>query len=177
MSSGPETVPAPRDRARRDRHGGTPPARRLHARTSPTGLRRGDADAALSAHLEQQLAWGGCEGTATSAADAELFANTALECASVEVPLDYDEPEGERARIALMRLPAAGEAEGSLLVDPGGPGGSGTGFVAMTVPLWQASPVAGRFDIVGFDPRGIGSSTPALDSPADRRRCTVLVAR
>jgi pimeloyl-ACP methyl ester carboxylesterase len=125
------------------------------------------ADAALRVHLEQELDWGGCEGTATSAADAELFANPALECASVEVPLDYDEPGGETARIALLRLPATGEAEGSLLVDPGGPGGSGTGFVAATAPLWQAGPVAERFDVVGFDPRGIGSSTPALDCYTD----------
>ena len=83
------------------------------------------------------------------------------------MPLDYDEPEGETAHIALLRLPATGEAEGSLLIDPGGPGGSGTSFVALTVPLWQASPVAERFDIVGSDPRGIGSSTPALDCYTD----------
>lgn len=121
----------------------------------------------LDAYLGQELDWGGCEDTATTPADAELFANPALECASVEVPIDYDEPEGERAHIALLRLPATGEAEGSLLTDPGGPGGSGTGFVASTVPLWQASPVAERFDIVGFDPRGVGSSTPALDCYTD----------
>ncbi|PWV51077.1 alpha/beta hydrolase [Nocardiopsis sp. L17-MgMaSL7] len=125
------------------------------------------ADTDLGAYLEQELDWGGCEDTATSAADAELFANPALECASVEVPLDYDEPDGERARVALLRLPATGEAEGSLLINPGGPGGSGTTLVASTLPLWQASPVAERFDIVGFDPRGVGSSTPALDCYTD----------
>ncbi|MFC4562360.1 alpha/beta hydrolase [Nocardiopsis mangrovi] len=125
------------------------------------------ADADLGAYLGQELDWTGCEDTATSAADAELFANPALECASVEVPIDYDEPEGERAQVALLRLPATGEAEGSLLIDPGGPGGSGTGFIASTLPLWQASPVAERFDIVGFDPRGIGASAPALDCYTD----------
>ncbi|MFC3994864.1 alpha/beta hydrolase [Nocardiopsis sediminis] len=125
------------------------------------------ADADLGAYLEQDLDWAGCEDTATSAADAELFANPVLECASVEVPLDYDEPEGEKAQVALLRLPATGEAEGSLLIDPGGPGGSGTGLVASLLPLWQESPVAERFDIVGFDPRGIGSSTPALDCYTD----------
>ncbi|MGW5381505.1 alpha/beta hydrolase [Nocardia sp. NPDC003963] len=125
------------------------------------------ADADLGAYLGQELDWGGCADTATSAADAELFANPALECASAEVPLDYDEPEGRRAHIALLRLPATGEAESSLLINPGGPGGSGTDLVASTVSLWQASPVAERFDIVGFDPRGIGSSTPALDCYTD----------
>ncbi|MEU7221816.1 alpha/beta hydrolase [Nocardia iowensis] len=134
------------------------------AASSPPDSR---TDAGLGPYLEQELDWGACEGTATSTADAELFANPALECASVEVPLDYDEPKGEKAHVALLRLPATGEAEGSLLVDPGGPGGSGTSFVASTVDLWQASPVAERFDIVGFDPRGIGSSTPALDCYTD----------
>ncbi|ANY08021.1 alpha/beta hydrolase [Pseudonocardia sp. HH130630-07] len=125
------------------------------------------ADADLGAYLTQELDWGGCTDTATNAADAELFANPALECTSVEVPLDYAEPTGERARIALTRLPARGEAEGSLLINPGGPGGSGTSFVASFLPRFQAGPVAERFDIVGFDPRGIGASTPALDCHTD----------
>ncbi|MEU8899424.1 alpha/beta hydrolase [Nocardia sp. NPDC048505] len=131
----------------------------------------------LGHYLDQELAWGGCADTATSTADAELFANPALECASAQVPLDYDDPEGERAQIALLRLPATGEAEGSLLIDPGGPGGSGTGFIASTVPLWQANPVNERFDIVGFDPRGIGSSTPALDCYTDAEYDTGAVPR
>ncbi|MBP2191159.1 alpha/beta hydrolase [Nocardia goodfellowii] len=125
------------------------------------------ADGGLGSYLDQKLDWGPCGATATNTADAELFANPALECTSVEVPLDYDEPEGERAHVALLRLPARGAAEGSLLIDPGGPGGSGTNFVALTAAQWQAGPVAERFDIVGFDPRGIGSSTPALDCYTD----------
>jgi pimeloyl-ACP methyl ester carboxylesterase len=125
------------------------------------------AEADLGAYLGQELDWSGCEDTATNTADAELFSNPALECASVEVPVDYDEPDGERAQIALLRLPATGEAEGSVLINPGGPGGSGTNFVALTAAQWQAGSVAERFDIVGFDPRGIGSSTPALDCYTD----------
>jgi pimeloyl-ACP methyl ester carboxylesterase len=125
------------------------------------------AEADLGAYLGQELDWSGCEDTATNSADAELYANPALECASVEVPIDYDVPDGERAQIALLRLPATGEAEGSVLIDPGGPGGSGTNFVALTAAQWQAGSVAERFDIVGFDPRGIGSSTPALDCYTD----------
>nr|WP_238590095.1 hypothetical protein [Pseudonocardia sp. AL041005-10] len=48
----------------------------------------------MAAYLTQELDWGSCTDTATNAADAELFANPALECASVEVPLDYDAPAG-----------------------------------------------------------------------------------
>ena len=135
--------------------------------TPASPLPESGTDSGLGAYYDQELDWGGCEDTATSAADAVLFANPALECTSVDVPLDYNDPEGEQAHVALLRLPATGDAEGSLLIDPGGPGGSGTNFIALTASLWQASPVAGRFDIVGFDPRGIGSSTPALDCYTD----------
>lgn len=135
------------------------------APTSPLPV--SDTDAALGAYHEQEVGWAGCEDTATNAADAELFANPELECASLEVPLDHGDPEGERAQIALLRLPATGEAEGSLLINPGGPGGSGNSFVASTASAWQGGPVAERFDIVGFDPRGIAASTPSLDCYTD----------
>lgn len=121
----------------------------------------------LQGYLEQDLAWGGCSGSATNTLDEELFANPELQCATVDVPIDYDEPDGDTARIALLRIPASGEAEGSLLINPGGPAGAGTSFVAANHPLWQDSPVAERFDIVGFDPRGVGGSTPSLDCYSD----------
>lgn len=136
--------------------------------TSSPARHDSSADTDLGAYLGQRLDWGECEDTATNATDAELFAHPGLECASVEVPLDYAEPEDSRAQIALLRLPATGEAEGSLLVDPGGPAGSGTSFVASTVSLWQAGPINEHFDVVGFDPRGTGSSTPALDCYTDK---------
>ncbi|MBY4130141.1 alpha/beta fold hydrolase [Rhodococcus fascians] len=139
----------------------------LSACTSTTPSPEPETDAELGAYLEQSLDWGQCAGTATNSVDAELFANPALECASVEVPIDYDEPDSDQAKIALLRIPATGESEGSVLINPGGPGGAGTSFVASTSPLWQESPVIERFDIVGFDPRGIGGSTPALDCYTD----------
>ncbi|MBQ1083024.1 MULTISPECIES: alpha/beta hydrolase [unclassified Nocardiopsis] len=130
------------------------------------------ADPGLDPYLEQDVDWGGCEERATTAVDAELFADPALECASVEVPIDYDDPQAERAQIALMRLPATGEAEaeGSLLINPGGPGGSGMSFVASLLPMWQDNPIAERFDVVGFDPRGVGASTPSLGCHTDEER-------
>ncbi|MEV5807219.1 alpha/beta hydrolase [Streptomyces parvulus] len=125
-------------------------------------------EANLNTYHQQKLDWTGCKDTATSEADKKLFANPVLECARVEVPVDYDKPEGNKAQIALTRLSAAGEARGSLLIDPGGPGGSGTQMIASTLPLWQSNPIAKSFDIVGFDPRGTGSSTPSLDCYTDK---------
>ncbi|MFF0739027.1 alpha/beta hydrolase [Streptomyces sp. NPDC004111] len=127
-----------------------------------------DSGRDLGAYLGQDLNWAECENGTTSTTDTNRSADPALQCASVEVPLDYDKPSGARAHIALTRLPASGEPEGSLLVNPGGPGGSGTSLVASTLRLWQGSPVAERFDIVGFDPRGVGSSTPAVDCYSDK---------
>ncbi|WAX76923.1 alpha/beta hydrolase [Streptomyces sp. KMM 9044] len=86
-----------------------------------------------------------------------------LQCASVEVPLDHARPEGRRITLALSRVPhTAKEYQGPLLVNPGGPGGSGlalAGFVAASLP----KEVAAQYDVIGFDPRGVGASRPALD--------------
>ncbi|UUU23019.1 alpha/beta hydrolase [Streptomyces sp. DSM 40750] len=86
-----------------------------------------------------------------------------LQCASVKVPLDYAKPGGKKITLALSRVPhTAKKYQGPLLVNPGGPGGSGltlAGFVASSLP----KKVAAQYDVVGFDPRGVGKSKPALD--------------
>ncbi|MFD5910468.1 alpha/beta hydrolase [Streptomyces massasporeus] len=86
-----------------------------------------------------------------------------LQCASLKVPLDHDRPHGEKITLALSRVPhTARTYQGPLLVNPGGPGGSGltlAGFVASSLP----AKVAARYDVIGFDPRGVGASKPALD--------------
>src|SRR5687767_1946063 len=83
------------------------------------------------------------------------------ECATLAVPLDYDDPEGETIGVALIRVPATDPDEriGSLLVNPGGPGASGVEFVA-NIGLFFPDELRERFDIVGFDPRGTGGSVP-----------------
>jgi pimeloyl-ACP methyl ester carboxylesterase len=84
------------------------------------------------------------------------------QCATVAVPLDYDEPEGATVDLDLLRVPATGAPEdriGSLFVNPGGPGGSSTGFAAFFGELVPER-VSERYDIVGIDPRGVGSSAP-----------------
>lgn len=82
-----------------------------------------------------------------------------FECATAAVPLDYDEPDGATIDLALIRRPASDPARriGSLFFNPGGPGGSG---VAALPPVYSFFPaeVRARFDLVSFDPRGIGQS-------------------
>ncbi len=81
------------------------------------------------------------------------------DCARVRVPLDWSDPDGATTSVALVRVPATRPDRriGSLLVNPGGPGGSGI----ESVLAGGYPPGAGRrFDIVGWDPRGVGESSP-----------------
>ncbi|UCG25856.1 MAG: alpha/beta fold hydrolase, partial [Chloroflexota bacterium] len=84
-----------------------------------------------------------------------------FECTIVQVPLDYDKPGAAVINIAMVRLPAADPAQriGSLFLNPGGPGGSGFNFALDIAPFLYTEEVRARFDIVGFDPRGIARST------------------
>ncbi len=95
------------------------------------------------------------------------------ECGELAVPIDYSKPENGVATIALIRFRGSGAKIGSLLMNPGGPGGSGVQFTAgILKDLPQ--PLRERFDIVGFDPRGVGLSRPAVrcnsDAENDRER-------
>ena len=127
----------------------------------------------LSSAIAQDLDWQPCHHDVTAQTGA-IF-----ECARVLVPLDYDKVEVDRFTgddedpededdvigIALVRIPAADQAnrEGAILLNPGGPGGSGIGFVLGFGPFagFVLGPeVPARFDLVGFDPRGIAQSTP-----------------
>ncbi len=83
-----------------------------------------------------------------------------LECGRVDVPVTYDDAGGPTLELALVRNPADDPARriGSLLVNPGGPGASGVRRVARGFRI--SDEVAARFDIVGFDPRGVGESSP-----------------
>ena len=83
-----------------------------------------------------------------------------FECGTVQVPLDYDTSSGVIS-IALARLPATDPSRriGSLFLNPGGPGGSGIDFLLGAGPFLFSDEVRARFDLVGFDPRGIIRST------------------
>ncbi len=81
------------------------------------------------------------------------------QCATVKLPLDYDKPTGAKIEIAVLRVKAKNQKAkiGSLFLNPGGPGGSGTD-IALAAPYFLSESVLEKFDIVGVDPRGIASS-------------------
>ncbi len=93
----------------------------------------------------------------------------ALQCGEIAVPLDYADPGGAKVSLAFARLPAAHSAKrvGSLIINPGGPGATGTSFIAPEAAgqhLWHPR-LHRRFDLIGMDPRGIGTSTPVQCEP------------
>ncbi len=84
------------------------------------------------------------------------------ECATLRVPLDWQQPEGPQIELALGRISARGESIGALVMNPGGPGGSGLELLS-----WEptTTAVSERFDLVSWDPRGVGRSTPVGCDP------------
>lgn len=101
--------------------------------------------AQLQSFYDQEIDWEGCEGD--------------RECATLEVPVDYADPGGATIDLALLRVPASGDAQGSLVVNPGGPGAPGTDYAAAAGQVLR-QPLLRAFDVVGFDPRGTGDSSP-----------------
>jgi pimeloyl-ACP methyl ester carboxylesterase len=115
--------------------------------------------AALETFYGQRLTWSRCSGG---------------ECADLRVPLSYADPERSSIAIKVLRVPASrkGKRLGSLVVNPGGPGGSGVDY-ARAADYIVGKPVRQRYDIVGFDPRGVGRSAP-IDCVGDRELDALL---
>jgi pimeloyl-ACP methyl ester carboxylesterase len=86
-----------------------------------------------------------------------------LQCGTVSVPLDYSHPTGATLSIAVTRSPASGgtASAGTLVVNPGGPGESGNQILPVLLPLLPPD-VRAASDVVSFDPRGSGASSPLL---------------
>ncbi len=127
-----------------------------------------DGTAVPASHrAAQPIAWDRCQNSG----DGQLPPDT--QCGTLTVPVDYAKPDAASAHLALIRFPATGQRIGSVVMNPGGPGGSGVDAAA---GLLDGLPpqLRQRFDLVGFDPRGIGSSTPELrcnsDADADASR-------
>jgi pimeloyl-ACP methyl ester carboxylesterase len=119
----------------------------------------------LNPFFTQQLEWGPCAEFARTDADRAAYADPRYDCAYLDVPLDYGDPGASTARIAMLRQQALDPSAriGSLFVDPGGPGGSGVAFLPSLAGVIGDGEVAQRFDLIGFDPRGVGVSEPAID--------------
>ena len=116
------------------------------------------APAEVSAELEpfytQVLEWEDCEDD--------------LQCATATAPLDWTDPARDSIELALIRH-TTGSPLGSVLVNPGGPGGSGYDFIADSLDYAVSDTLKSRFDIVGFDPRGVNRSSAVTchDDPAE----------
>ncbi|MEP7191628.1 MAG: alpha/beta hydrolase [Actinomycetota bacterium] len=114
------------------------PAQKSAAQVPPTG------QVSLSRFYQQDLAWTDCGQDS---------------CAKLTVPIDYAHPEGGTIQLSVLKVASTNPSRriGSLVVNPGGPGGSGVFYAAgaqFTDPVLQA------YDVVGFDPRGVGTSAP-----------------
>lgn len=120
----------------------------------------------------QSLSWGSCTPFATTPRDKKAYDNPGLQCAYLNVPLDYANPNGRVIKLGLLRRPASDPAHriGSLVINPGGPGGSGMSTAASLAEEITNNDIGRRFDFVGFDPRGVGSSEPQVvcRTPAER---------
>ena len=117
----------------------------------------------LERFYKQKLRWSECKGKDRAG----------MQCANVKVPLDYKKPGGKTITIAMMKVPAkSGKPIGTLFVNPGGPGGSGIDLAANASEAFSAA-VRNKYDIVGFDPRGVGSST-AVDCVSDAELAKIV---
>ncbi|MEJ7628902.1 MAG: alpha/beta hydrolase [Nocardioidaceae bacterium] len=111
----------------------------------PQGFGQGPPGTGLARFYDQQVSWTPCGSPDT--------------CASIWVPLDYDHPDDQAITIKAKLRPASNSAHpnGTLFINPGGPGASGIDYLGF---IQLGASVTQDYDVVGFDPRGVGQSTP-----------------
>ena len=119
------------------------------ATVSPTSSAQSeDVSAALKPFYSQTLTWKNC-------------ADSAAKCATIKVPLDWAKPASGSINLALNYLPSTGNADlGWIVENPGGPGGSGIDFVAGGGEQVGSANLRKHYNVLGFDPRGVGRSAP-----------------
>lgn len=105
--------------------------------------------AALRSYYDQKLSWRECGAPG-------------FECSTLKVPLDYEHPDSGDIDVAVARRKATspGKRLGSLVVNPGGPGGSGIGYLQAYAGIGYPAQVRASYDMVSFDPRGVDRSSP-----------------
>ena len=135
--------------------------------STPTDPTAGDetdqqADPGTAPTDLSSLTWGSCDEFGIPAPD--IVGTSGWECSTLEVAMDpfNDRPDLEPVTLALTRHRATGERRGALVMNPGGPGGSGL-EAAWGIRPGMPADVLRAYDIVSWDPRGIGSSLPAID--------------
>jgi pimeloyl-ACP methyl ester carboxylesterase len=103
-----------------------------------------NAAADLSRFYDQRLDWSSC--------------GDGFECSTLTVPVDYTKADGATMHVAVIRKRSSGSHEGSLIINPGGPGASGIDYAQSSAE--QFAGVTDHYDLVSFDPRGVGKSRP-----------------
>ena len=138
------------------------PGHALDAEPLSPGPSAGEHDPALDRFYDQDVSWRECR--------------VDFECTTVQVPLDYDKPDGRAIELSVIRDPAddPDQRVGAMLLNPGGPGVSGVEFGARAGGAF-GSELTAAFDLIGFDPRGVGESTP-LECADDDERDAALAA-
>jgi pimeloyl-ACP methyl ester carboxylesterase len=176
LIAGCTAAPAPRHPAAR------PPVPSGRSQTLPatpaSALRAAAPPVTLAGYYAQKLRWQACA--------------KGFQCARLLVPFDYARPAWRRFSLPVIRLRATdpGQRIGSLVINPGGPGGSGVSYALQARTVVSAA-VRARFDVVSFDPRGVGASEPAVhcltgpqldtyfgtdDTPADPAQLAAVVS-
>ncbi|MET4061631.1 pimeloyl-ACP methyl ester carboxylesterase [Arthrobacter sp. UYP6] len=110
----------------------------------------GEVPEDLLPYYSQEVTWGECADSSP----------TGLKCATVDVPMDYADPSGESIELAVILAQSSDGAQGTILLNPGGPGGSGYDIVSESVDYVTTDRLRENFNVLGFDPRGVGRSTP-----------------
>jgi pimeloyl-ACP methyl ester carboxylesterase len=116
--------------------------------TGASQAQAANSDPELQRFYSQTVSWQPCSGRSPRS-----------QCATVTVPLDYLNPAGRTIEVALLKVPATGSDSRALLVNPGGPGASGLDFAEYLSSVLGPD-ARNMYDVVGFDPRGVGQSAP-----------------
>lgn len=119
-----------------------PDRTKLTSEATPKGFAKAPDGKGLDRYLDQKITWTECEE---------------FQCGTVLVPLDWDDPDGQAITLKMKKRSAGKKSKGTIFINPGGPGGSGQDYVESFDP----TPFSG-YDIIGWDPRGSGESTPVV---------------
>ncbi|GGO95491.1 alpha/beta hydrolase [Actinomyces gaoshouyii] len=135
--------------------------------TRATGAAAASVPAGLESFYNQSVEWYPCKKDAGMTERSGDMGPGTMSCARVTVPLDYNNPGGETIQIAMKKRSASADAAtGTLFINPGGPGGSGVDILPQVTSIQFSKDVVTAYDVIGFDPRGVGAST-AIDCLTD----------